>query len=492
MRVSGRMLLLTALLVSSNTQAHSFGKVYNLPVPFWLYAWAGIAALLLSFLVAGWFLTRQQGEQAPQQHIVADRCTRWLAVLMPVLRLASLGALLLCIVAGFAGPSDAYLNVNMTLFWIGFVLAFAYLTALIGDIYAHINPWRAITDGLSRLAPGLFRGRLNYPQALGCWPALALYMAFIWIELLGHVTPLKLAWMLLAYTGINLVGAWLVGAGIWFRHGELFSVFLRLIGKMAPVAWLPPTHAGAPLRLALRAPFSGLRAGNRTEPDASLSELLFVLFMLSSTAFDGLHVTQVWMKLFWEQGFALMQPWLGSNLVVAYPTLRSLHQVWETKTLLLSPFLYLAFYLACLWLARRLTASPLSLHTLALRFAWTLLPIVLVYHVSHYYTLILTQGSQLLPLLSDPLGRGWNLLGRDTAAQTVTIPDMGWVWHTQVGLILGGHIVSVYLAHVEALRSFGSPRQAMVSQVPMLMLMMAFTVFGLWILAQPITGAEGM
>ena len=39
---------------------------------------------------------------------------------------------------------------------------------------------------------------------------------------------------------------------------------------------------------------------------------------------------------------------------------------------------------------------------------------------------------------------------------------------------------------------FGSPRQAMLSQVPMLMLMMAFTVFGLWILAQPITGAEGM
>ncbi len=486
--VAARLIPLLTWFPAGSAQAHSFGRVYNLPVPFWLYAWTGIAALLLSFLVAGWFLTRRQDAQAPSQYRIADRPARWLTGLMPVLRIASLGALLLCIVAGFAGPADAYLNVNMTLFWIGFVLAFAYLTALIGDIYAHINPWRTLTDGLSRLAPGLFRGRLNYPAALGCWPALALYMAFIWIELLGHVTPLKLAWMLLAYSGINLMGAWLFGADSWFRQGEFFSVFLRLTGKMAPVAWLPPAHRGGPLRIILRAPFSGLRADHDSAQDASISALLFVLFMLSSTAFDGLHVTQVWMKLFWEQGFAFMQPWLGSNLVEAYPTLKILHQVWETKTLLLSPFLYLACYLACLWLARRLTASPLSLHTLALRFAWTLLPIALVYHISHYYTLILTQGSKLLSLLSDPLGRGWNLFGTDATAAASAIPDMGWVWHTQVGLILGGHIVSVYLAHVEALRSFGSPRQAMLSQIPMLLLMMAFTVFGLWILAQPITG----
>lgn len=496
-RVTQHAALLATLSAAGSAQAHSFGQIYNLPVPFWLYAWAAMAALLLSFLIAGWFLTRRRPAQATPLQLLDGPHWRWLHLLLrfliPLLKLASLGALLLCITAGLVGPADAYLNVNMTLFWIGFVLAFAYLTALIGDVYAYINPWRVITDGLSRLlsgvVPGLFCGRLRYPaDTLGCWPALALYMAFIWVELLGHVTPLKLGWMLLAYTGINLIGAWLIGASAWFRHGEFFSVFLRLLGKIAPVAWLPPVGAGDPPRIALRRPFAGLLQDRAT----SISEVVFVLFMLSSTAFDGLHVTQVWMKLFWEQGFALMQPWLGSNLVAAYPTLKVLHEAWETTSLLLSPVLYFAIYLACLWLARWLTHSPLSLHTLALRFAWTLLPIALVYHVSHYYTLILTQGSKLLHLLSDPLGRGWNLFGTDGAADASAIPDMGWVWHTQVGLILGGHIVSVYLAHVEALRSFGSPRKAMLSQVPMLMLMMAFTVFGLWILAQPITGTEGI
>lgn len=486
-------LLIPGLLASGSAQAHSFGKVYNLPVPFWLYAWAAMAALLLSFLVAGWFLTQGRGEARPRQYDVdpADWPAPWRAIAhaLPILlRLGSLTALLLCIGAGFIGPADAYLNVSMTLFWIGFVLAFAYLTALIGDIYAFISPWRVLTDSLGRLAPGLFSGRLRYPVTLGCWPALVLYMGFIWSELLGHASPRSLAWLLLAYTGLNLAGAWLIGARDWFRHGEFFAVFLRLTGRMAPIAWLPAATPGASVRLRLRPPFAGLREGQA----GSLSETLFILFMLSSTAFDGLHVTAPWSRLYWQDVFALLSPWLGDNLVSAWPMLKALHQVWDTATLLISPFLYLSAYLACLALARWLVRSPLSLHTLALRFAWTLLPIALVYHVSHYYTLILTQGSQLWRLLSDPFGRGWNLLAVDPRPALAALPDMGWVWHTQVGLILGGHIVSVYLAHREALRSFGDPRKAMVSQVPMLVLMMAFTVFGLWILAQPIAGSEGL
>ena len=66
---------------------------------------------------------------------------------------------------------------------------------------------------------------------------------------------------------------------------------------------------------------------------------------------------------------------------------------------------------------------------------------------------------------------------------------MGSVWLTQVGLILAGHIVGVLLAHVEALRIFGSPKRAALSQLPMLALMVLFTNFGLWILSLPISGA---
>ena len=64
------------------------------------------------------------------------------------------------------------------------------------------------------------------------------------------------------------------------------------------------------------------------------------------------------------------------------------------------------------------------------------------------------------------------------------------MWHTQVGLILLGHIVGVYLAHVVALRNFSNTQRAVLSQLPMLLLMVIFTTMGLWILSLPIASGQ--
>jgi hypothetical protein len=142
-------------------------------------------------------------------------------------------------------------------------------------------------------------------------------------------------------------------------------------------------------------------------------------------------------------------------------------------------------------LAKVVTRSAIPVRELALRFAYTLLPIALVYHVSHYYTLVMTQGVQIVRLVSDPFGFGWNLFGTADWLETPFLPDAGFVWHSQVGLILAGHIVSVYLAHIEALRTFATPRKATLSQLPMLLLMLSFTTIGLWILSLPIGTTPG-
>src|SRR5678816_3590273 len=96
---------------------------------------------------------------------------------------------------------------------------------------------RVLCDWVERIKPDFFRARLDYPQWLGYYPALVLYMAFIWIELSGRTAPQALSWILLAYTGVNLVAASLVGKDTWFRHGELFAVLFRLVGKMAPLEY---------------------------------------------------------------------------------------------------------------------------------------------------------------------------------------------------------------------------------------------------------------
>jgi len=55
-----------------------------------------------------------------------------------------------------------------------------------------------------------------------------------------------------------------------------------------------------------------------------------------------------------------------------------------------------------------------------------------------------------------------------------------------VGLIVAGHIIAVYLAHLISLRAFQDRSSAISSQYPMLMLMVIYTVVSLWTIAQPI------
>jgi hypothetical protein len=167
-----------------------------------------------------------------------------------------------------------------------------------------------------------------------------------------------------------------------------------------------------------------------------------------------------------------------------------MHAVFEAGALFLSPLFYLAVFFIFLALVRRLTKFQGSLQTLALQFSYSLLPIALVYHMTHYYTLISSQGVMIFRLVSDPFGRGWNLFNTAHWRLNSVTLNMDWVWHTQVGLILFGHVVSVYLAHKEAQALFTQRRQATLSQLPMLVLMILFTCFGLWILAQPVTATR--
>jgi len=473
---------LAALLLPGAAAAHGFGRLYNLPVPFWLYAWAAASALLLSFLVAAFFATAPAPVTAgPAREL--PRLQRVLHALRPGLQIASVACLLLAIASGLFGSRDPYRNFSMTAFWVIFVLGYTYFTALTGDSYARLNPWRVLAEGLGRVRRGYIAGRWRYPAALGDWPALALYLGFIAYELFNHGQPSSLGRVLLAYTIFNLAGAWAVGAAAWFRHVELFAVFLRLTALLAPLHYRPALPGEAQGRLLWRAPCAGLL----DERPQRLGTVVFVLAMLATTAFDGLRATQAWVSLFWWDRTGWITTLAGTSPLQAYARLRPWYLAWETAWLLALPFLYFAAYLACLAAARRLTASPRPLRELALDFGYAVLPIALVYHLTHYATLLLSQGPRIVSLLSDPFGLGWNLFGTAALLRAPILPPMGAVWHTQVGLILFGHIVSVVIAHRIALRLWPRRGQALLSQLPLLVLMMSFTVAGLWILAQPLT-----
>ncbi len=123
---------------------------------------------------------------------------------------------------------------------------------------------------------------------------------------------------------------------------------------------------------------------------------------------------------------------------------------------------------------------------LAELFVLSIIPIALAYHLAHYLLFLLIVGQYMIPLASDPFGFGGDLFGITLYMVDIGIVNARFVWITSVIAIVTGHIIAVWLAHVVALRRFRDSRAALRSQIPMLFLMVAYTMLSLWILAQPV------
>ncbi len=459
-------------LLATPASAHSFGPIYTLPLPFWMYGWGAATTLLVSFAAVAWFLHRPAAEQA--KFVPLARVPRYGIALEHAGRALALFSLALCIGAGLIGTARPYANISMTLFWVIFLVGYAYWCALLGDSFARINPWRTLADGLLRSPLG--RRRLaTLPHALDSWPAVLLLLGFLWLELFGQLTPQRLALWLLAYTLLLLLGSVIFGAASWFRHADFFGRIFALLGSQS---CLTIRHG----RICLRWPFLGAEQLRF----ASLGSVMFVLTWLAGTAFDGLHQSVLFKRWFFTDMYqAGLHHWAGDNLRMAYPWMHAAFAWWQSLWLVLLPVLYAVIYLACMALTRCIARTGPGALELARAFAPSLIPIALVYHAAHYYTLLQTQGVKIVALISDPLGWNWNLFGTADWLQRTIIPDTALVWRVQLGLIVGGHIAGVILAHRRALEIYPTARVATLSQLPFLTLMVGFTVFGLWILSLP-------
>jgi hypothetical protein len=94
-----------------------------------------------------------------------------------------------------------------------------------------------------------------------------------------------------------------------------------------------------------------------------------------------------------------------------------------------------------------------------------------------------------LVALSDPLLNGSDLLGLGEFYVSTgffnTQDSVRRIYLTQAGAIVAGHVIAVLTAHAVALRHNSSHRAAVLSQLPLAAFMVAYTWFGLWLLASP-------
>ncbi len=460
--------MLLFLFLPQQVYAHAFGASYTLPIPFWLYMYAGAAVLFLSFLLIGIFSSSDfTGNDFTERKLTSPLIRSLTSVqAVTMYKGLSLFFYLLTLLSGLIGEDLSAFNFNMTFFWIFFVIGFTYITFIVGNIWEVVNPWKISIELFEKFSQTNVTGRVRYPEKLQYYPAFVLYMIFIGIELFAATTPFSLSVLLLQYSFITWIAVFLFGKKAWFRYGEFFSVFFRIVG-------LSSTFYQKKNNTYLRIPFSGLLK----EKTADFSLILFILFMLSSTAFDGFRETNTWYLFYWDVLKGLVNPIFGA--MAGY-------QLYEIIGLILSPFVFLMLYFITLISMRLLVPSDHSLYKLGSLFVFSLIPIAVVYNITHYFTLLLIQGQVMIRLLSDPFGWGWNLLGTADFVPYARFLQASFVWHFQVVFILLGHVISVYVAHIIAVQVYKSTKKALLSQIPMLFLMITYTIIGLWILSQPI------
>lgn len=496
-------LFLISPLVPAAAFAHGFGQSYDLPLPLWLYLYGAGAAVLVSFVPVVLFAGGKGGEDAPYQYprlnllrIESLRAVLAGRAMLLGLRLLSVGLFLLVVLTGLFGRQVSGSNFAPTFVWIIWWVGFGFFTAFLGSLWPIVNPWKVLFEWAEALVRRLGLGggleiRELHPVSWGVWPAVALYAVFVWVENVfwGSPTPVNIAVLALTYSVLTWGGMALYGKETWLREGEVFSVFFGLLARFAPTearvtdSKLCRECSGAcggvekgcvncyecfakaapeDRKLNLRPPAVGLARPEPVPPGG----VFFVILVLAGVAFDGLLETPLWADF------------------------RQATSMPQTLGLFILPLVFLAAYLGFVKLSQRFGGGRGQLAPLAAAYVYSLVPIAIAYQVAHYYTLLLVQGQGIIRHVSDPFGWGWNLFGTGSFTINPAVVGATFVWYSQVALIVAGHVIAVYLAHLVALRLFGDLERALRSQLPMLALMILYTVFSLWIISQPIVVNE--
>ena len=486
--------------------AHGFGDRYDLPVPLNWYLFGAGTVVALSFLFVSVFVRitseRRQfyslsiGSSLPFQLIIFKG-------FIPLAKSISVVLFLFLILGGFVGSQEPSQNIGPTLVWIILWVGLIYFNALVFNLWIVLNPWKNIyrlfyvlfTGSRSKL---FYSGKYNYPNSLKKWPALVLLFTFSWLEIVfpNSGSPVYISVLAINYSILTFLGMYLFGPINWLSNGEFFSVTFRLLSKCAPVVVSVSSVEGCrdcsrclddqencfdceycfdqsntlSKRFKLRKFASGLYDSRAVH----LSEIFFVLMLLSSVTFDGFSETPTWANI-----VSLGISFTGD--LVNYPVML------VSTVGLVSNFLIfvVAYFLAC-FVASKAIASKYSTESISKILLYSLIPIAVGYHIAHYFSFLLIQGQSMIYLISDPMGLGWDLFQTSTYKVYVGIVNAKVAWFVGIFAILAGHITAVYASHYASLIKFSEYSLVIRAQRVMLIMMVAYTIAGLWILAQPI------
>jgi hypothetical protein len=442
--------------------AHGIVGRADLPIPESLFAAAAAIVLVVSFVALAFGWSRPRLAALPQRALAR----------LPLAAEAVLGAVgvlafVLSVYAGLAGTDTQSENLAPTMVFVAFWVGVPFASLLFGNVWRLLSPWRAVGRLVGWFAKGVageLPEPLEYPARLGRWPAAFWIFAFAVCELCWATAtePGPLAILMIVYFVVMVVGMSVYGVEPWVTNADGFGVLFGLFGALAPIG---RREDG---RLVLRVPGTGSLGA------ATVAGTVAVLLTsVGSTSFDGAKegalfndIAQDLQSFFHSLGLSL-----GTALEIGF----------------VIGLLIAIAIVTTIWLAGMEGMPPAKeAHTRGARaraFAHALIPIAAGYLVAHYFSLLIYNGQDLWRLASDPLGNGSDLFGGANASIDYGVISATGIWYVQVGALVCGHVAGLILAHDRALELYGSARAATRSQIVMLMLMVAFTCLGLWLLS---------
>lgn len=435
--------------------AHGVGGPADLPIPAHYAFIAAAAALVVSFAVLAfaWRTSRFRGDASGRPlpgwlaRVVESPVTRGLLV---VAGLVFTGWVTMAALFGRDSVINPTFGTVYVLLWVGLVPA----SLLLGPVYRLCNPLRWLHRGVCRVASLDHReGAFALPSRVGVWPAAVTLFAFVWMELVNpdvsqSLTVIRIWFGLLAL--MLVMGAMLFGDE-WFARADPFEVYASLVARLSPFG---RRDDGV---LVVRNPLENL---DGLTPQPGLVAVVSVLF--GSTAFDSFKESSRWLAF--SQDHSAHTMLLNSGAL-----------------LLFCVTVFVTFTVASVATGGLGAIGRRDLPNLL---AHSVVPIVLGYVVAHYLSFFVSSGLLTIAELGDPLSRGWTLTswmsgvnyyavyGHPTALAVV-----------KVVAVVTGHVLGVVSAHDRSVRLL--PRShAVRGQLPMLVLMVAYTLTGLWLLFQ--------
>jgi hypothetical protein len=419
----------------------------NVDTPTWLFLLSGGGVITVSFLLTSFVTDRELIAEYHERRVPVPKggaIRRWGGRIGGVLGLLGLGAVL---VVGVAGPPQPDRNFAVLFVWVLWWAGFTASTYLAGNAWPALDPFGRI----AALLPD--RSTVDVPDWVGRWPAVAGLLLLVWLEVVTEVAsdPRQLAAVVAVYAVATVGGGALLGHGTWRRQFDPVAGVFDLYGRVAPIQ-----RTGDGLELVI--PGAGLTEVAADETTRE-SEIGFVIALLWVTTFDGFVATPAW------QALAGPIVRLGLPGELAY---------------FAAMLVGYALFFGVFWGAskRVRTSGPTyrAAPRIAAAFAPALVPIAAGYHFGHYLPYLLQQLPPAVLTAAAPLSPPPNL-------PVLGLP--GWITWVGPLSVLAGHLLAVWVSHSRAFDLFTGRLQPIRSQYPYVLVMVLYTITGLWLLAQP-------